>query len=397
MRTSYSALDAYKQCPQKYKFQEVDKIPSVKSKEAIFGTVVHGALKFMFGRSPLFPTLDEVLAHFRTNFGEKSGGWPNGSERNTYLDEGLRLLKNFYAKNAPWNFSVIDLESRFEVLIPDEKNGKIHVLAGIIDRIDKLDDGGYEIIDYKTARKLPSQEKVDNDLQLSIYSLGLQKKWPAITPEKIKLSLYFVKHGEKLSTNRTKEAAETTRTEVLSTIAEIQNKIASKERFEPTPSPLCDWCSYKSICPAWSHLYKTQNSGTLTADEMQGTLKEYFELLTQKDAAEERMAGLKRKIREYMEREGYDRVFGDDGNITRTIQKRFSYDFTKVREILEPLGAWPDVLEADEQKLKAVLKELPPEVRIKIEAAKMLTKEFTVLTASTKRIKKPEKRGPTAL
>ena len=102
------------------------------------------------------------------------------------------------------------------------------------------------------------------------------------------------------------------------------------------------------------------------------------------------MAELKQKIREYMEREGYDRVFGDDGNITRTIQKRFSYDFAKVREILEPLGKWQDVLEADEQKLKVILKELPPETRMKIEAVKMLTKEFTVLTASTKKMKNPE-------
>ncbi|MFY9461637.1 MAG: PD-(D/E)XK nuclease family protein [Candidatus Sungiibacteriota bacterium] len=387
MRTSYSALDAYKQCPQKYKFQEIDRIPSVKGKEAVFGSVFHDALKFMFGRSPLFPTLDEVLAHFRMSFGEKSSGWPNEGERNAYLDEGARLLKNFYAQNAPWNFSVVDLESRFEVLIPDEKNGETHVLAGIIDRIDKLDDGGYEIIDYKTARKLPPQEKVDNDLQLSIYSLGLQKKWPTIRPEKIKLSLYFVKHGEKLSTSRTKEATEATRAGVLATISEIRDKLASGERFEPTPSPLCDWCSYKPICPAWSHLYRNRQQ---TIGDIQPVVKEYFELAKNKDAAEERMAELKQKIREYMEREGYDRVFGDDGNITRTIQKRFSYDFAKVREILEPLGKWQDVLEADEQKLKVILKELPPETRMKIEAVKMLTKEFTVLTASTKKMKKPE-------
>ena len=102
------------------------------------------------------------------------------------------------------------------------------------------------------------------------------------------------------------------------------------------------------------------------------------------------MAELKRTIREYMEREGYDRVFGDDGNITRTIQKRFAYDFAKVREILEPLGKWQEGLEADEQKLKLLLKELAPETRMKVEEARMLTKEFTVLTASTKKIKKPD-------
>ncbi|MEK7646921.1 MAG: PD-(D/E)XK nuclease family protein [Patescibacteria group bacterium] len=61
MRTSYSALDTYKTCPLKYKYQNIDKIKAPKNKEAVFGTVVHEALKFMFEKTPLYPTLDEVV------------------------------------------------------------------------------------------------------------------------------------------------------------------------------------------------------------------------------------------------------------------------------------------------------------------------------------------------
>lgn len=350
--------------------------------------LIHSALKFMFDRTPLFPTLDEVLGFYRSKWVDvRSGFWTNEVEGNVYFEEGARMLKNFYAKNAPWNFSVVDLESFFEVPIRDEVKNETHVLVGKIDRVDKLDSGGYEIIDYKTARKLPAQEKVDRDLQLSIYSLGLQRKWPHLKSEDIKLSLYFLKHGEKLSTARTVNETDATHREILSTVNEIQEKLASGERFEPLPSPLCDWCAYKPLCPAWSHLYRKEHQMT---DDIRPVVKEYFELAKNKEAVEDRMAELKQKIKEYMENKGYNRVFGEDGNITRTLQKRFSYDFAKVREILEPLGKWQDVLEADEQKLKVILKELPPETRVKIEAVKMLTKEFTVLTASTKKIKKPQ-------
>ncbi len=170
------------------------------------------------------------------------------------------MLKRFYEKNAPWNFTIVDLESRFEVALTDEKTGETHILAGIIDRIDKLPDGKYEIIDYKTSKRMPSQDALNRDLQLSLYSLGLQKRWPHLSAEDIKLSLYFLKHGEKLSTKATAETTEKTKEHVLKTVGDIQERIRSGKEFEPMPSALCDWCAFKPICPAWKHLYKKQET-----------------------------------------------------------------------------------------------------------------------------------------
>ena len=207
MRTSYSAIDTYRQCPQRYEFQEIQRLRAPKSREAIFGTLVHQTLKFMFEKNPLYPTLDEVVGYFREKWPERETflaeskadpskrPWTDFEEK-TYQEEGIRMLKKFYEKNAPWNYLVVDLESRFEVTLADEKTGEIHILAGIIDRIDKLPDDSYEIIDYKTGKRMPSQEALNRDLQLSLYSLGLQKRWPHLSGEDIKLSLYFLKHGE---------------------------------------------------------------------------------------------------------------------------------------------------------------------------------------------------------
>ena len=388
MRTSYSALETYKLCPQKYKFQELDRIPAKKSKAAVFGTHIHAVLKYMFSPGPLFPTRDEVLDYFRANWppAEKMAVTP--AEKQLYLAEGERMVKNFYAKNAPWNFSVVDLESRFEVLLEDPRRREVHVLAGRMDRIDKT-EGGYEVIDYKTSRRMPSQAEVDQNLQMSIYALGLQKRWPHLAPETITLSLYFLKHGEKLSTARTSEAAAITAQDVLATIGEIQAKIVSGERFHPLPGPHCDFCPYKSICPAWRHLYRNQESGIKDQEEIDAALKEYFALLNSQRDGDERLAELKSDIRAYMEAHGYDRVFGEDGYLTRTPQKRYRYDFEKVRAVLEPLGKWEEVLAADEKNLAVVLHGLPLEVRAEVEAARVLTKEFTVLTASRKRASHP--------
>ena len=325
MRTSYSALETYKLCPQKFKFQEIDRTPAKKSKAAVFGTHIHSSLRFMFSRDTLFPTLDEVLDRFHEQFAATAAEFAP-EEAELYRADGERILKNFYAKNAPWNFSVVDLESRFEVLIEDPRQKETHVLAGRIDRIDKTADG-YEVIDYKTARRMPSQADVDTNLQMSIYALGLQKRWPHIKSENITLSLYFLKHGEKLSTSRTDEATAKTAGDVMETISKIQGKISSGERFEPTPGPLCDFCSYKPLCPAWKHLYRKQEAGSMTPAEMDVTLKEYFDLLKTQRESDARLTELKSKIRAYMEAEGYDRAFGEDGYLSRSLHRRFLYHF----------------------------------------------------------------------
>lgn len=390
MRTSYSSLQTYKQCPQKYKFAELDRVPAKKSGEAIFGTHIHKVLQRMFAKDPLFPTLDELINYYRAEWPDREKSrWDERIEQ-IYKEEGIKMIKNFYARNAPWNFNVVDLESRFEVMLSDEKTGQTHILAGKIDRIDKIGENEFEVIDYKTAKRLPSQDAIKNDLQLSLYSLGLQKRWPHLKPENIKVSLYFVKHNEKLSTIKTDEEIRETTADVLHTIDEIEENLRTGARFEPIPSPLCDWCSFKPICPAWKHLYRNHESGMRNKDDMNAVIKEFLELKKEEKSNEKRIAELQSQIRIFMENNGLDRVFGDEGYVSRSLQTRHQYDFEKIREILEPLGRWQEVLDADEKKLKELLKKLPDDIREKIIALCIRPKEFIALKTSLKPIKKSD-------
>lgn len=397
MRTSYSAIGTYLQCPQKYKFQEIDRIRAPKGKEAIFGSLIHDALKFTFKRDPLFPTPDEVIGYFREHwpsceaFAAESKNDPlkrswTEEEEKVYFEEGVRMLKKFYEKNAPWNFMVVDLESRFEVALVDDKTGETHILAGIIDRIDKLPDGTYEIIDYKTSKRMPSQEALARDLQLSLYSLGLQKRWPHLAPEHIKLSLYFLKHGEKLSTAATPETTERTKSHILNTIAEIQEYTRSGKEFEPMPNALCDWCGFRPMCPAWKHLYGKNDKLQMTNDELNAAIKEYFEIKKIHQKNEERLKELQRQIKEYMQKENLTRIFGDEGVISKKTIQRYEYDWAETKSILSPIGKWEEVLKIDEARLRRILREVPEEVRMAIEKTRRVAKGYAVLTISLKKI-----------
>jgi RecB family exonuclease len=354
MRISYSALETYKSCPLKFKYQELDKIKTPKSIEAVFGSSIHSALKRMFQKSPLFPTLDETTGYFSDLWSEKASPIKEKPEYKAYFEEGKQILERFYKKNPPWNFNILDLESRFEVAVEDESAGETHILAGIIDRIDKNPEtDAYEIIDYKTAKKMPSQDDADSNLQLSIYNLGLLKKWPHIKPENITVSLYFLKHNEKISSKRTKDGLEATKKEILNAINEIKESQKKENGFPPTPSALCDWCGYKKICPMWRHMYKTEAPQSPNEEEIKKITDEYFEIKETSLQKTKRLKEISSLINKFMDAEKLERVFGSGGFLTRITQERVSYDSKKMKEILKEIGR---LEETEQRKTYSLLK-----------------------------------------
>ena len=175
----------------------------------------------------------------------------------------------------------------------------------------------------------------------------------------------------------------------LETIHKIDDRVSAGESFEPVVSPLCDFCGYKPICPAWKHLYKNVKGEIIDGVAVPSVMKEYFQLRGEKQKAEKRLKELSLLLTRYLEAEAIDRVFGDDGVIARRRIEKYQYDFDKIRSILEPMGKWHEILGADEKKLKNILREIPEWARAEIQKARLVIRTSTTLTA-TKRKSKPD-------
>ncbi|EKE18664.1 MAG: hypothetical protein ACD_9C00266G0003 [uncultured bacterium] len=376
MRLSYSALETFQNCSLKYKFQNIDKIKEPKSKEAVFGTLIHGTLKFIHTPSLLPPKLEDALDYFSRNW--NSDVFENELEERSAFSMGVAMIQEYYKKNNLSDFNIVDLESRFAIEIKNPKNGDNHIVSGIIDRIDKTENG-YEIIDYKTTKKMPSQDKVDNDLQLSVYLNAFLARYPkeVANLEKITVSLYYLKHGVKLSSTRTLEQLKTAKQLFLDVIEQIE-----KGEFEPNITPLCDWCGFQKFCPMWKHKFKDERK--IDNEEINVAIGDYINLKAAITSTKTQLAQLQEKIAKYMQQEGVDRVFSEEGIIAQTLRKTYKYDDKLLREILEPLDKWESILKVDGIALKNIMGVLSPGVRQDVERTRVLDKETKSLSVKKK-------------
>lgn len=376
MRISYSALDTFQNCSLKYKFQNIDKIKEPKSKEAVFGTLVHGTLNYIHTPSLTPPNLEQALDYFSKNW--NSDVFENEMEERNAFSMGVSMIQDYYKKNNPSDANIVDLESRFAIEIQDGKTNANHIISGIIDRIDKTEEG-YEIIDYKTTKKMPSQEKVDNDLQLSVYLSAFLARYPKEIErlDKVTVSLYYLKHGVKLSSTRTLEQLNNAKQLFLDVIAEIE-----KGDFQPNVTPLCDWCGFQKYCPMWKHKFKEERK--IDSEEINAAIGDYINLKSAITSTKAQLAELQEKITKYMEQEGVERVFSDEGIIAQSLRKTYKYDEKQLKDILEPLDKWEDVLKVDGIALKKIMGVLSPGVRQDVERTRVLDKESKSLTIKKK-------------
>jgi len=380
MRLSYSSLNTYQQCSLKYKYREIDHIAEPKSKEQVFGTLIHSTMKSIHTSATLPPSLEQAMNYFAKRW--NSDVFNSPAEERAAFSQGVQIIQKYYRDNDISRATILDLESAFRIEI-GEKHDR-HTVSGIIDRIDKTPDG-YEIIDYKTSRKMPSQQDIDNDVQLSIYCKAFLDRYPKERERisAITVSLYFLKHGVKLSSTRTAAQLENVESVFLYVIHRI-----TKNEFEPTLSPLCDWCGYQKICPLWKH--KFADTRKLETDDVKQAISDYLNLKGKLSGEKIHLAKLQALILQYMEQEGVDRVFDNYGIIGKSIRKTYKYDEGKLRSILEPLDKWKDVLKVDGIALHNILTVLPSPVRKEVENAKTLDKESVGLSIKKNTIEADE-------
>ena len=167
---SYSQISLYQSCPLHYKLQYIDGLKTKDKWYFSFGTTLHLCAEYFFKvRVPPPPSLEKMLKYYEKIW--LSAGYQSAEEEAKYKDYGRQILAKFWQVHSADFSLLVAVERMFYIDIEGVK------LRGFIDRIDKLDSGGLSIVDYKTSQKLFTRDDLENDLQLTLYQLAIEKMW----------------------------------------------------------------------------------------------------------------------------------------------------------------------------------------------------------------------------
>ncbi|MBT5338400.1 UvrD-helicase domain-containing protein [Candidatus Falkowbacteria bacterium] len=257
---SYSQMQTYETCPLKYKFANVLKIPTFGNHYFSFGSTIHNTLqKFLeecftvglhtqqdifavggsetgMSREPAnqnrLLSLERLYEVYNENW--QDDWYVNAKQKEEYLEKGKDLLKNFhqgFEKNKP---KVKLLEQSFRLKIGE------YTFVGRIDRVDELEKGQFEIIDYKTGQ-VKEKLSTEDRRQLMFYQIAAEE---VLNIKLEKLTYYFLDDDSQVSFLGNSKDKEKLKQRFLDNIEQIK-----KQNFDPKPSQhICGHCDFKDIC-----------------------------------------------------------------------------------------------------------------------------------------------------
>ena len=359
---SHSQLSTYEDCPLKYRFRYRDRIKrDVDTVEAFLGSRVHDVLEKCYKdlRFSRVNSLEHLLAYYNKIWQEK---WNdkiviNNQEltQNDYKTLGEKLIETYYKRYAPFDADItIQTEMRLGFSLDDD--GKYRI-QGYIDRLSRTPDGTYEIHDYKTSAHLPGQDDADNDRQLGLYHLGIQKKWPDV--KDIRLIWHYLAFDTELVSYRTEEEI----SQLIRDIKGLIDEIEASTDFPPRESRLCDWCEYQDLCPLKKHFVKVEalpvneylnEPGVMLVDK-------YAALKHEAESIDDEMKKVREAILDYARKEEVVAIKGSDYKV----QIKFGEDLkfpvksdaerSELEGMIKEAGKWEEVSQLDAISLKRVV------------------------------------------
>lgn len=226
-----SSYNAHSMCEQQYFLEYVLGWRGPSNKKADKGTIVHKILEILAfikkGEQDQTDIIrDDILGDIDINnyaldniIDKVYDHYSSVNTHHQWLDSDHSDCYNWVYKTLKYNNGMFDPRNRFivspeqhfdfEIKKPwakysyDTPDGKINgylALKGTIDLITKIDDGFYEIVDWKTGRRInwatgkeKTQEVLEKDPQLRIYHYAASHLYPDV--ENIMISINFINDG----------------------------------------------------------------------------------------------------------------------------------------------------------------------------------------------------------
>ncbi|MCP4705479.1 MAG: PD-(D/E)XK nuclease family protein, partial [candidate division Zixibacteria bacterium] len=270
---SYSKIGQFQNCPRRYKFNYIEKATVEKpvSVEMFLGSAVHRSLEklYKFKVNGRIQPVEEMLADYHKDWEGPDRDRIKVTREHMGIDDfinvGKKALEKYHKMYEPFDEGeIIGLEKK--VNFPLDSANRFMMRAQL-DKLIQRADGVVEIIDYKTQSRLPTQQDLDNNLQMALYQHAVNFLWPQF--DKIELKQIYLRQGIAMSTVMDQDKLDMLKQDSINSILEIE-QAARDDDFPVRESALCDYCPYFELCPAKRHRQALEDESADVLDPKTG-------------------------------------------------------------------------------------------------------------------------------
>jgi DNA helicase-2/ATP-dependent DNA helicase PcrA len=232
--SSITGIARYRNCPLQYRFAHVDRIPPRPDPSREVGTAAHTALEAFFrpGRAP--GDASELVAGFRAALG--AGRVADTAQGRHAMALAEQRFPELVARTRSSKVVPVAVERPFTLQLGP------HRLHGRIDRVDRLPQGGFGLVDYKTGSPPAGRAADEGRMVMRLYLAGVREAWQ-IEPQVA--TLEYILEGENRRENPDGHEIAAAIDVARATLDDI-----AAERFPAEPSWACRTCDYRLLCPA---------------------------------------------------------------------------------------------------------------------------------------------------
>jgi putative RecB family exonuclease len=243
---SPSRASDFKRCPQLFKFTSIDRIETPPNEYQARGTTTHLALERLFDLPAPDRTAERLYDLFREAWQELKPDeyaelFDNEAEERAWGIQSLEILANYLKVEDPTSFDPLARE-----LDMTQAVGTM-TIRGILDRMEERSDG-LVITDYKTGKAPPERYALPAFFALKIYALLVRIR-EGRTPDVLRLIYLNGPTVYEIPVND--QQLDAVERQLAALWTAIERAIAA-ERFPTRTGPLCDYCAYRDICPAFA-------------------------------------------------------------------------------------------------------------------------------------------------
>jgi putative RecB family exonuclease len=249
---SPSSLDLWRHCPRKFYEEKIAGRPQGMAGEpALLGTFVHLTLEYLMQRPAAERTVDAAKVDARTAWDEFSvtPDWlewcefaefdPDGPEGRDFRWRAWQSVCGLFRIEDPAQIDVVATEQFVSAKLGDAP------VRGIVDRLERDNDGNLVVSDYKTGRVPDARFRESKDRQLTMYAamLAEQGETPVLG------RLLFTSHHTQLLV----QFDEVRIADAIDTVSTAWNQITDafeQDRWPERPGALCGWCPFVEECDA---------------------------------------------------------------------------------------------------------------------------------------------------